>query len=302
MPIDSYTILEAVAALAQEGMKVLALAYKPNLSAPPSLPFEFAELVFVGLVGLMDPPRAGVHQAVADCQAAGIRVLMITGDHADTAQAIAAQIGISTPEVITGEVLQRLSPEQLEEKIDPVNVYARVLPEQKLEIVRLLRKKGEIVAVTGDGVNDALALKAAHVGIGMGKGGTDVAREASDIILADDNFVTIRNAIEEGRTAFQNIRNATFFLLSTGAASILLFLVAILLAWPIPILPVQLLWLNLVTNGLQDVAMAFEPRLPGLDAPEASPPQRGHYLPAPMGNNPFCVTSHGWRGGLSFLV
>ncbi|MEN2993687.1 MAG: HAD-IC family P-type ATPase [Bacteroidia bacterium] len=279
VPIDTDFVLEAVASLAQGGMRVLGLAYKPNLSALPSPPFQLADLIFVGLVGLMDPPRPGVSQAVADCQAAGIRVIMITGDHAATAQAIAAQIGLSTPEVITGEMLERLSPEQLEEKIETVNVYARVSPEQKLEIVRLLQKKGEIVAVTGDGVNDAPALKAAHVGIGMGKGGTDVAREASDIILADDNFVTIRNAVEEGRTAFQNIRNATFFLLSTGAASILLFLLAILLGWPMPILPAQLLWLNLVTNGLQDVAMAFEPALPGLMRQKPRPPNEGIISP-----------------------
>ncbi|MCS7162184.1 MAG: HAD-IC family P-type ATPase [Bacteroidia bacterium] len=279
VPIDSDFVLNAVASLAQEGMRVLGLAYKPNLSTLPSPPFPPTDLIFVGLVGLMDPPRSGVSQAVADCQAAGIRVVMITGDHAVTAQAIAAQIGISTPEVITGEMLQRLSPAQLEEKIETVNVYARVSPEQKLEIVRLLQKKGEIVAVTGDGVNDAPALKAAHVGIGMGKGGTDVAREASDIILADDNFVTIRNAVEEGRTAFQNIRNATFFLLSTGMASILLFLVAILLGWPMPILPAQLLWLNLVTNGLQDVAMAFEPPLPGLMRQKPRPPDEGIISP-----------------------
>ncbi|MCS7298309.1 MAG: HAD-IC family P-type ATPase [Bacteroidia bacterium] len=279
VPIDSSFILEAVASLAQEGMRVLGLAYKPELSALPSPPFLLSDLIFVGLVGLMDPPRAGVPQAVADCHAAGIRVLMITGDHAATAQAIAAQIGIFTPEVITGEILQQLSPEQLEEKIEKVNVYARVSPQQKLEIVRLLQKKGEIVAVTGDGVNDAPALKAAHVGISMGKEGTDVAREASDIILADDNFVTIRNAVEEGRIAFQNIRNATFFLLSTGAASIILFLIAILLGWPMPILPAQLLWLNLVTNGLQDVAMAFEPALPGLMRQKPRPPNEGIISP-----------------------
>lgn len=279
-PLDRAAILEAAAQLAQEGMRVLGLAYQPNL---PELPTEKqyapSGLTFVGLVGMMDPPRAGVPEAIADCHAAGIRVLMITGDHAVTAKAIAEQIGIQPSDALTGEAMSKLSPEELETKVRTVNVYARVTPQQKHQIVQLLQKQGEIVAVTGDGVNDAPALKAAHVGIAMGKDGTDVAREAADIVLADDNFVTIRNAVEEGRTAFQNIRNATFFLLSTGVAAILLFLLAVILGWPLPMLPAQLLWLNLVTNGLQDIAMAFEPALPGIMQQRPRSPREGIISP-----------------------
>ncbi|MCS6803468.1 MAG: HAD-IC family P-type ATPase, partial [Dehalococcoidia bacterium] len=192
---------------------------------------------------------------------AGIRVLMITGDHAATARAIAAQLHIAPPdaEVITGAEMERMTDAELRERVRTVNVFARVSPEHKLRVVRALQANGETVAVTGDGVNDAPALKAADVGVAMGKSGTDVAREAADIVLADDNFVSIRNAVEEGRVAFKNLRNATFFLISTGAGSVLMFLFAVLLGMPMPMLPAQLLWLNLVTNGLQDVAMAFEP-------------------------------------------
>ncbi|MCS7152745.1 MAG: HAD-IC family P-type ATPase [Bacteroidia bacterium] len=271
--------LEAAAHLAQQGMRVLGLAYAPNLTQLPEPAFQLQGLTFIGLVGMIDPPRAGVPEAIADCHKAGIRVLMITGDHAATAQAIAAQVGIHTPRTLTGEEMNRLSEKELEELVRSVNVFARVAPQQKLQIVQILQKQGEIVAITGDGVNDAPALKAAHVGIAMGKGGTDVAREAADIVLADDNFVTIRNAVEEGRTAFQNIRNATFFLLSTGAAAILLFLVAVILKWPLPMLPAQLLWLNLVTNGLQDVAMAFEPALPGIMRQKPRPLREGIISP-----------------------
>lgn len=275
VPLNQDAVLEAAAQLAREGMRVLGLAFQPGLSELPKDEYEPAGLIFVGLVGMMDPPRAGVPEAIADCHTAGIRVLMITGDHAVTARAIAEQIGIKSPEALTGADMSKLSPETLEEKVRTVNVYARVTPQQKHQIVQLLQKQGEIVAVTGDGVNDAPALKAAHVGIAMGKEGTDVAREAADIVLADDNFVTIRNAVEEGRTAFQNIRNATFFLLSTGIAAILLFLLAVILEWPLPMLPAQLLWLNLVTNGLQDVAMAFEPALPGIMQQRPRSPREG---------------------------
>lgn len=278
-PLEPQIVLEAAAELAQRGMRVLGLAYSSAIQTLPRRQYEPQGLTFVGLVGMIDPPRAGVPEAIAECHAAGIRVLMITGDHAITARAIAEQIGISTPEVLTGAAMAALSPEEFQQKVREVNVYARVSPQQKYQIVQALQNQGEIVAVTGDGVNDAPALKAAHVGIAMGKNGTDVAREAADIILADDNFVTIRNAVEEGRTAFQNIRNATFFLISTGIAAILLFLMAVILKWPLPMLPAQLLWLNLVTNGLQDVAMAFEPALPGIMRQKPRSPREGILSP-----------------------
>src|SRR5690606_10415820 len=188
-------------------------------------------------------------------------VIVITGDHAATGSAIAARLGIAEPgaEVLTGAELGRMDDEQLGERVGDVAVYARAAPEHKLRIVDALKRRGEVVAVTGDGVNDAPALKAAAIGVAMGRSGTDVAREAADIVLADDNFVSIASAVEEGRVAFDNIRKAAFFLISTGAATVLAILVAMLLRWPLLMLPAQLLWLNRVTNGLQDLAMAFEP-------------------------------------------
>ncbi len=258
-------------AMAERGLRVLGLAYR-RLQEPidpqHGIP-EPSELVFIGLVGMIDPPRQGVPEAIRDCHTAGIRVIMITGDHSATARAIGAQLGIAEKDapVLTGADLETMDDETLREKVRSVNVFARVTPEHKLRVVQALRVNDEVVAVTGDGVNDAPALKAADVGVAMGKSGTDVAREAADIVLADDNFVSIRNAVEEGRIAFDNVRNATFFLISTGAASILIFFITLFLGTVvmqtestlIPLLPAQLLWLNLVTNGLQDVALAFEP-------------------------------------------
>lgn len=266
LPLDSKAhaeILHHAQAMAERGLRVLGLAYRrcnERIDIQSGVP-EPSELVFIGLVGMIDPPRPGVLEAIDECHRAGIRVLMITGDHAATARAIAAQLHIAPPdaEVITGAEMERMSDETLRERVRTVNVFARVSPEHKLRVVRALQANGEVVAVTGDGVNDAPALRAADVGVAMGKSGTDVAREAADIVLADDNFVSIRNAVEEGRVAFKNVRNATFFLISTGAGSVLMFLFAVLMGMPLPMLPAQLLWLNLVTNGLQDVAMAFEP-------------------------------------------
>ncbi|MCX7992475.1 MAG: HAD-IC family P-type ATPase [Fimbriimonadales bacterium] len=266
LPLDAEAqeeIVNQAHQMAARGLRVLGLAYrrcKKHIETHTGVP-EPSELVFIGLVGMMDPPRRGVLEAIDECHQAGIRVLMITGDHAATARAIAAQLHIAPTdaEVITGAELERMSDEELRERVRTVKVFARVAPEHKLRVVRALQANGETVAVTGDGVNDAPALKAADVGVAMGKSGTDVAREAADIVLADDNFVSIRNAVEEGRIAFKNVRNATFFLISTGAGSILMFLFAVLMGMPMPMLPAQLLWLNLVTNGLQDVAMAFEP-------------------------------------------
>jgi len=219
------------------------------------------------LQGSMDPPRAGVREAIARCHDAGIRVLMITGDHAATARAIAADLGIGGADeqsVLTGPDLEAMDDTTLRSRVGDVAVYARVSPEHKLRVVTALRAQGEVVAVTGDGVNDAPALKAADIGIAMGKSGTDVAREASDMVLTDDNFVSIHAAVEEGRVTFDNLRKVTFFLISTGAAALVAILAALFLEWPLPLLPAQLLWLNLVTNGLQDVALAFEPGDPGV--------------------------------------
>jgi magnesium-transporting ATPase (P-type) len=262
VPLDADAVSQAAHELASRGQRVLAFARR---SPPDPLtdPRDVAEpdgLVFVGLQAMIDPPRPGVRDAIAACQTAGIRVVMITGDHVETARAIADQLGIAgNDQALTGSELDDLDDDTLAERIDHVSVCARVSPENKLRIVRALQARGEVVAVTGDGVNDAPALKAAEIGIAMGHKGTDVAREASEMVLADDNFVSITAAVEEGRVTFDNIRKVTFFLVSTGAAEISAILVAVWLQWPLVLLPVQLLWLNLVTNGLQDIALAFEP-------------------------------------------
>jgi Ca2+-transporting ATPase len=259
--LEAERVHGAAASLAARGLRVLAMAYR-RLEGEPARPDTVGEpegLTFLGLVGMMDPPRAGVREAVAACQRAGIRVVMITGDHAATAQAIGRELGLGDGPVLTGSELEALDAAALGRRAREVSVYARVAPEQKLRVVQALQKEGEVVAVTGDGVNDAPALKVADIGVAMGRGGTDVAREAADMVLADDNFVSIAAAVEEGRITFDNLRKATFFLVSTGAASILVILTALALGWPVPFLPAQLLWLNLVTNSLQSVALAFEP-------------------------------------------
>ncbi|MCS6803109.1 MAG: HAD-IC family P-type ATPase [Chloroflexota bacterium] len=262
-PLDLGEVHAALDAMAADGLRVLGFASVRLPHPPPTempLP-ELRGLHFLGLAGMMDPPRPGVREAIANCRDAGIRVIMITGDHAVTARAIGAQLGLAGRDalVVTGTQLAAMSDAELDEVVRRASIFARVSPDQKLRIVQALRRRGEVVAVTGDGVNDAPALRAADIGIAMGKSGTDVAREASSMILADDNFVSIVAAVEEGRITFDNLRNVTFFLVSTGAATVLAILTALTLRWPIPFLPTQLIWLNVVTNGLQDVALAFEP-------------------------------------------
>ncbi|WP_107491111.1 cation-translocating P-type ATPase, partial [Thermobifida fusca] len=254
--------------MAAEGLRLLALAvsrpYEPGAASVD--PHDPSGLVLLGLVGIMDPPRPGVREAVQDCREAGVRVVMITGDHAVTARAIAAELGICEPDapVLTYQQIAGLDDEELRAAVAQVNVYARIPPEGKLRLVRALEANGEVVAVTGDGVNDAPALKAASVGVAMGQEGTDVAREAAEIVLADDNFTTIVHAVEEGRVTFNNIRRAVFFLVSIGAAMVVALTVSTLLGWPLLMVPAQLLWLNLVTSGVQDIALVFERAEPGL--------------------------------------
>jgi P-type Ca2+ transporter type 2C len=256
-------VLHVATEFAKEGLRVLAFAYKEAPADKDELGHHDAEsgLIFAGLQGMIDPARPEVLEAVKDCRKAGIKVVMITGDHAVTAEAIAKKIGISDENVgvLSGRQIEPMSDEELFKKVKTVQVYARVAPEHKLRIVQQLKKNGEIVAVTGDGVNDAPALKAAHIGVAMGRGGTDVAKEASDMVLTDDNFASIFNAVKEGRIVFDNIRKVTFFLIPTGVAAILSILGTVIMGVPIPYVPAQLLWINLVTNGLQDVALAFEP-------------------------------------------
>jgi Ca2+-transporting ATPase len=239
------------------------MAYKEVPPDTEELSIEVlrTDLLFAGLQAMMDPPRPEVIGAIEGCRKAGIRVIMITGDHAVTAQAIAGKLGIGgkDSEVLTGRELEVMTDEELFKRVRNVSVYARVSPHHKLRITQQLIKHGDIVAITGDGVNDAPALKAAHIGVSMGRTGTDVAKEASDMVLADDNFTSIFSAVEEGRIVFDNLRKVTFFLIPTGIAAILSILGSVLFGLPIPYLPAQLLWINLVSNGLQDVALAFEP-------------------------------------------
>ncbi|MDD3295304.1 MAG: HAD-IC family P-type ATPase [Geobacteraceae bacterium] len=273
---DGEEILARATAFAEKGLRVLAFAWKEAPADKDELSHHDVEsgLVFAGLQGMIDPPRPEAIEAVAGCKRAGMRVVMITGDHAVTAQAIGRQLGIIADgeEVLSGRELETMSDDALFERVRRVSVYARVAPEHKLRITRQLIRHGETVAMTGDGVNDAPALKAAHIGIAMGITGTDVAREASDMVLTDDNFASIFRAVKEGRIVFDNLRKVTFFLIPTGIAAIISIIGAMLFAVPIPYIPAQLLWINLVTNGLQDVALAFEPGEKGIiDRPPRDP-------------------------------
>jgi magnesium-transporting ATPase (P-type) len=276
--VDRALVVEAATQLAADGLRVLGMAYA-ILAEPPSIAHlpEPSGLTFLGLQGSLDPPRAGVREAIAGCQASGIRVVMITGDHVVTARAIAGDLGIAPRDarVLTGAELETMDDAAVRAQVGDVAVYARVAPQHKLRVVRALQSHGEVVAVTGDGVNDAPALEAAEIGIAMGRSGTDVAREAADIVLADDNFVSIYAAVEEGRVTFDNLRKVTFFLISTGAAEVTAILVALIAQWPLPFLPAQILWLNLVTNGFQDVALAFEPAEAGVRDRPPRPPREG---------------------------
>lgn len=258
--LDREQALQTVHRLAEEGLRVLAMAVRPvdGLDKPDP---ELGGLTLVGFQAMQDPPRPGVREAVRGCQQAGIRVVIVTGDHAATAVAIARELGIggAAPKVLTGRELTVMSDAELDQAVITVDVFARVAPEDKLRIVQALRRNGQVVAVTGDGVNDAPALRAADIGVAMGRSGTDVAREAADVVLTDDNFVTIFEAVREGRVTFDNVRKVTYFLISTGAASFVTLPAALALGWPVPFVAAQLIWLNLVTNGLQDVALAFEP-------------------------------------------
>ncbi|MFG0332137.1 MAG: cation-translocating P-type ATPase [Maioricimonas sp. JB049] len=258
------TELESLALeMAGRGLRILALAEGDGTCGgdPAHAPSEPSGLKFLGLVGMIDPLRPGVRQAVETCHASGIEVAMITGDHRVTALAIARDLGLADDEreLVSGPELAEASPDQLADLVRRARVFARVGPRQKLQIVEAARQAGHFVAVTGDGVNDAPALRTANIGVAMGKAGTDVAREAAELVISDDNFATIVAGVEEGRIAYDNIRKVIFLLLSTGGAELLMVLLTVLCGLHLPLLPVQLLWLNLVTNGIQGVAIAFEP-------------------------------------------
>jgi magnesium-transporting ATPase (P-type) len=260
--MDEKNVLNEAERMAEQGLRVLAMAKAEGEQAIDSIEEgEPSGFTFLGLQGMMDPPREDAAKAVAACHRAGIRVMMVTGDNPTTAASIAQKVGISEerPEVITGAELEKMSDDELKKVLSRVTVFARVNPSQKLRLVNTLREQGQIIAVTGDGVNDAPALKSAHIGAAMGKSGTDVAKEASEMVITDDNFATIYAAVEEGRTVFSNIRKATFFLISSGVGEVLAILGSLAMRLPLPMLPAQILWLNVVTNGVEDVALAFEP-------------------------------------------
>jgi Ca2+-transporting ATPase len=266
--IDTAAWLARAQALAAQGLRVLALARRIHHTLPDATqPAPESGLALIGLVGLMDPPRPEALNAVRECVAAGITPVMITGDHPATALAIARQLGIAGPRdttVLTGADLSGLDDTTLALQVRSVRVYARVDPAQKIRIVQALQAHGEFVAMTGDGVNDAPALKQADIGIAMGKGGTDVAREASSLVLLDDNFATIVKAVREGRRIYDNIRKFVRYAMTGNSAEIWTIALAPLLMLPIPLLPIHILWVNLVTDGLPGLALAAEPAERGL--------------------------------------
>ncbi|MBE9158714.1 cation-translocating P-type ATPase [Nodosilinea sp. LEGE 06152] len=256
-------------AMAASGLRVLGLAMKPTNVVNPSgnLEPEEQNLIWLGLVGMLDAPRPEVRDAVIDCRRAGIRPVMITGDHPLTARAIAETLGIAQPgdTILTGRELSHLSPEELERTVPQVSVYARVAPEHKLRIVQALQKQGEFVAMTGDGVNDAPALKQADIGIAMGITGTDVSKEASDMVLLDDNFATIVAATEEGRVVYDNIRRFIKYILGSNIGEVLTIAAAPIMGLGgVPLSPLQILWMNLVTDGVPALALAMEPAEPNV--------------------------------------
>lgn len=267
-PLDRDLWLERIDELGSRGLRVLAAARKP---AEPGVTTVAADdvaggLELCGLVGIVDPPRPEAIEAIAECHAAGIGVKMITGDHAGTAFAIAQEMGIARPgaRVLTGAELEELTTSELRKVVRDVDVYARTSPEHKIRIVAALQSHGEIVAMTGDGVNDAPALTQADVGVAMGIKGTEVTKDAAEVVLADDNFATIERAVEEGRRIYDNIRKSVLFLLPTNGAQSLVVLVAVLAGLTMPLLPVQVLWINMITAVTLSLALAYEQAEPGI--------------------------------------
>lgn len=249
--------------MAQKALRVLGVAYKYLENLPTKLDQEVIEnnMTFVGLIGMIDPPRPGVKEAINTCRKAGIKTVMITGDHIATAKAIAKELNIlkNGEKAITGQELDQMTDETLKDEIKNASVFARVSPEHKVRIVKAWQKTGAVVAMTGDGVNDSPALKNADIGIAMGKTGTDVAKNASDMILADDNFITIVEAVKQGRNIYDNIKKAIHFLLATNIGEIVTIFMGLVLGFKSPLLAIQLLWVNLVTDSLPAIALGLEP-------------------------------------------
>jgi len=266
---EKLKIIEANGQFAKDAMRVLAFAYKEldprQLDSKQEITKEIevsveSSLTFIGLQAMIDPPREEVKDAIARCNSAGIRVIMITGDDEITAKAIANQVGING-DSISGK---KLSSQNISELLDKISIFARVNPEHKLQIVEALKKRGEVVAVTGDGVNDAPALKKADIGVAMGITGTDVSKEASSMVLVDDNFSTIVNAVEEGRNIYNNIKRFISYQLSTNIGAMILIVISILFILPLPILPLQLLWVNLSVDGPPALSLGIEPGNPDI--------------------------------------
>ena len=261
--VDKAKVQKENEQMANKALRVIAIAYKDVDDLPANIESSSIEnnLNFVGLMGMIDPPRDGVKEAVEECKRAGIKTVMITGDHISTAKAIAEKLGIleRKDKAITGQELDKIPQDILEKEIENYSVFARVTPEHKVRIVKAWQKSGAVVAMTGDGVNDSPALKNADIGIAMGKGGTDVAKNASDMILVDDNFVTIVEAVKQGRNIYDNIKKAIHFLIATNIGEIVTIFMGLLLGMKSPLLAIQLLWVNLVTDSLPAIALGLEP-------------------------------------------
>jgi Ca2+-transporting ATPase len=265
-------ILEEAHAMAARALRVLGLAFR---QAHEHRRLGETQLIFAGLAGMMDPPRDEAREAVGRCLTAGIKPVMITGDHPDTAAAIASSLGMlrGDQRVVVGTELDQIDDERLKAGVEQIPVYARVTAAHKMKIIGAWRSRGHVVAMTGDGVNDAPAIKAADVGIAMGVTGTDVTKEAADMVLSDDNFASIVNAVEEGRTIYDNIRKFVHYLLATNAGEVLLMFCAILVGWPAPLTAIQILWINLVTDALPAMALGVEPSEPDVMQRPPRPPK-----------------------------
>lgn len=279
-PLDIEDVLRASEQMASDALRVLGMAYRDVPEDVERIEVEdIKDLVFLGLQGMMDPPREGVPEAIQRCKTAGIRVIMITGDHLGTAYAIATRIGIETEDALSGKDIEDMSDDHLKKVLASISVFARTSPEDKFRIVRLLRESGEVVAVTGDGINDAPALKTADIGISMGVTGTEVAKEASDMVLADDNFSSIVSAIEEGRDVYNKIQKILLWTLPTNGGQALSIVAAVMLGLTLPLVPLQILWLNTVTAIGLGVPITMEPKEKGILKRPPRPPREPILIP-----------------------